>query len=161
MKNSMSATPSSVTPPGAPGAKAFWSRSSKDGIGTAYHTSCRLWFTLCQGVISEIYCPTVDTPNSRTALIEEDQLDGFHILTAFLGINQNISETGPPLWFETMVFRASADGNLGVEIKYETLRYSKIADALAGHCVICEKVKYGEIGEKTSLRSAGSSPTDS
>jgi glucoamylase len=65
MKNSTFATPSSVTPPGAPGAQAFWSRSSKDGIGTGYHTSCRLWFTLCQGVISEIYCPTVDTPNTR------------------------------------------------------------------------------------------------
>src|ERR1700730_12655245 len=103
MKNSPLATPSTVAPPGAPGAQAFWSRSSKDGIGTAYHTGCRLWFTLCQGVISEIYCPTVDTPNSRTALIEEDQVDGFHILTAFLCINQNISETGPPLclrrWF--------------------------------------------------------------
>src|ERR1700731_3056919 len=65
MKNSPLATPSTVAPPGAPGAKAFWSRSSKDGIGTAYHTGCRLWFTLSQGVISEIYCPTVDTPNTR------------------------------------------------------------------------------------------------
>jgi hypothetical protein len=73
---------------------------------------------------------------------------GFRILTAFLGINQNVSEAGPPLWFETMVFRASADGYLGVEIKYETLRYSTIGDALAGHCEVCEKVKNGEIGDK-------------
>src|ERR1700688_4925440 len=65
MKNAPSATPATVAPPGAPGAQAFGSRSAKDGIGTAYHTSCRLWFTLCQGVISEIYCPTVDTPNTR------------------------------------------------------------------------------------------------
>jgi glucoamylase len=65
MKNSQLATRSNLAAPGAPGAQAFWSRSSKDGIGTAYHTGCRLWFTLSQGVVSEIYCPTVDTPNTR------------------------------------------------------------------------------------------------
>ena len=65
MMNSLSASPSTDAAPGAPGAQAFWSRSSKDGIGTAYHTGCRLWFTLSRGAISEIYCPTVDTPNTR------------------------------------------------------------------------------------------------
>jgi glucoamylase len=65
MTNSPLATDSTAAAPGAPGEQAFWSRSSKDGIGTAYHTGCRLWFTLSRGVISEIYCPTVDTPNTR------------------------------------------------------------------------------------------------
>jgi hypothetical protein len=65
MKNSQLATRSNLAAPGAPGAQAFWSRSSKDGIGTAYHTGRRLWFTLSQGVVSEIYCPTVDTPTTR------------------------------------------------------------------------------------------------
>ena len=64
-----------------------------------------------------------------------------------LGINHNIPEIEPPLWFESMVFRESADGTHGVRIKYDTLRYSTVADALAGHLSICEKVKSGEIGE--------------
>ncbi len=65
MENSLLATSSSGPAPGGPGAQALWSRSAKEGIGTAYHTACRLWFTLSQGVINEIYCPTVDTPNTR------------------------------------------------------------------------------------------------
>jgi hypothetical protein len=31
---------------GAPGAEPRWTHSTKEGIGTAYHTSCRLWFTI-------------------------------------------------------------------------------------------------------------------
>ncbi len=56
---------SALLAPGAPGADPLWSRSAKDGIGTAYHTGCRVWFTLVHGVITEVYCPTVDTPNTR------------------------------------------------------------------------------------------------
>ena len=42
-----------------------WTRSAKEGIGTAYHTSCRVWFTLSHGIINEIYYPSVDCPNTR------------------------------------------------------------------------------------------------
>jgi len=55
----------SIHPTGAPGAEPRWTHSAKDGIGTAYHTGCRLWFTLSHGIVNEIYCPTVDTPNTR------------------------------------------------------------------------------------------------
>jgi glucoamylase len=34
-------------------------------VGTAYHTSCRLWFTLSHGIVNEIYYPHVDQPNTR------------------------------------------------------------------------------------------------
>jgi glucoamylase len=50
---------------GAPGAEPRWTQSTKEGIGTAYHTSCRLWFTLSHGIIDEIYYPHVDRPNTR------------------------------------------------------------------------------------------------
>lgn len=50
---------------GAPGVDARWTQSTKEGIGTAYHTSCRLWFTLSHGIINEIYYPHVDQPNTR------------------------------------------------------------------------------------------------
>jgi glucoamylase len=35
------------------------------GIGTAYHTSCRVWFTISHGIINELYYPHVDQPNTR------------------------------------------------------------------------------------------------
>src|SRR5438552_2402144 len=50
---------------GAPGIEPRWTRSAKEGIGTAYHTSCRVWFTLSHGIVNEIYYPTVDCPNTR------------------------------------------------------------------------------------------------
>jgi glucoamylase len=50
---------------GAPGTEPRWTRSAKEGIGTAYHTGCRVWFTLSHGIINEIYYPNVDCPNTR------------------------------------------------------------------------------------------------
>ena len=38
-----------------PGIPARWTSSAKEWVGTAYHTSCRLWFTLSHGIINEIY----------------------------------------------------------------------------------------------------------
>src|SRR6202022_3916388 len=46
----------------------------------------------------------------------EDSIEGFQVFTIFLGINFNLGEPGPPLWFETAVFRRSTDGNPGVRI---------------------------------------------
>jgi glucoamylase len=50
---------------GAPGIEPRWTSSAKNGLGTAYHTSCRIWFTLSHGIINEIYYPSVDQPNTR------------------------------------------------------------------------------------------------
>jgi glucoamylase len=50
---------------GAPGIEPRWTSSAKEGLGTAYHTSCRLWFTLSHGIVNEIYYPHVDQPNTR------------------------------------------------------------------------------------------------
>src|SRR3954464_2650685 len=50
---------------GAPGFEARWTHSTKEGIGTSYHTSCRLWFTLSHGIVNEIYYPHVDQPCTR------------------------------------------------------------------------------------------------
>jgi glucoamylase len=50
---------------GAPGIEPRWTSSAKEGVGTAYHTSCRLWFTISHGIINEIYYPQVDQPNTR------------------------------------------------------------------------------------------------
>src|SRR5579864_3097622 len=50
---------------GAPGMEPRWTSSAKEGVGTAYHTSCRLWFTISHGIINEIYYPNVDQPNTR------------------------------------------------------------------------------------------------
>ncbi|HEX5432760.1 MAG TPA: glycoside hydrolase family 15 protein [Candidatus Angelobacter sp.] len=53
--------------PGHPGISPTWSSSSKDGVGCAYATSSRVWFTLAQGIVTEIYYPTIDRPQVRDA----------------------------------------------------------------------------------------------
>ena len=50
---------------GAPGVEPRWTRGDKDGIGTAYSGASRLWFTLWNGIVTEIYYPTVDRPQIR------------------------------------------------------------------------------------------------
>jgi len=42
-----------------------WTHAAKDGVGTAYAASSRVWFTLWKGIITEVYYPTVDRPQIR------------------------------------------------------------------------------------------------
>ena len=42
-----------------------WTRSDKDGVGTAYSQSSPLWFTVAKGVVTEVYFPTIDAPQIR------------------------------------------------------------------------------------------------
>jgi glucoamylase len=42
-----------------------WSRSDKDGIGTTFSRSSTLWFTIAKGVVTEVYYPTIDSPQIR------------------------------------------------------------------------------------------------
>ncbi len=50
---------------GAPGIEPRWTNGAKDGVGTAYAASCRVWFTLWNGALSEVYYPTIDLPQIR------------------------------------------------------------------------------------------------
>jgi len=50
---------------GAPGITPRWTSSAKTGIGTAYHTSSCVWFTISHGIVNELYFPHVDSPNTR------------------------------------------------------------------------------------------------
>src|SRR5215510_772020 len=51
--------------PGGPGISPRWTHSAKDVVGTAYSTSSSVWFTISDGVISEVYYPTLDRPQIR------------------------------------------------------------------------------------------------
>ncbi|HXM50913.1 MAG TPA: glucan 1,4-alpha-glucosidase, partial [Pyrinomonadaceae bacterium] len=49
--------------PGAPGHDAHWLSAAKNGFGTANSVPSRVWFTLNDGVLTEVYYPTLDVPN--------------------------------------------------------------------------------------------------
>ena len=50
---------------GAPGIDPRWTHGNKNGVGTAYAASSRIWFTLFGGIVTEVYYPTVDRPQIR------------------------------------------------------------------------------------------------
>jgi len=51
--------------PGAPGIEPRWTAGAKDAVGTAYAVSSRVWYTLANGVNTEVYYPTIDMPQVR------------------------------------------------------------------------------------------------
>jgi glucoamylase len=64
---------------GAPGIPPKWTSSQKDGIGTAYSASSRVWFTISHGILNEIYYPTIDRPQIRDMqLLITDGQNFFH-----------------------------------------------------------------------------------
>jgi len=62
---------------GAPGIEPRWTSSAKEGVGTAYLTSCRVWFTLSHDIVNEIYYPEVDPQSARDSLAVFNSLLGF------------------------------------------------------------------------------------
>ncbi|MBI3000735.1 MAG: hypothetical protein HYY46_20140, partial [Deltaproteobacteria bacterium] len=50
---------------GRPGIHPRWTHGGKEGVGTAYAGSSRIWFTVWNGIITEVYYPTVDRPQIR------------------------------------------------------------------------------------------------
>jgi glucoamylase len=52
--------------PEAPGGDAHWPSATKHGFGTANNLKSKVWFTLGDGVLTEVYYPTLDTPNVQT-----------------------------------------------------------------------------------------------
>src|SRR5499427_11073330 len=51
--------------PGGPGIEPRWTRGTKVAVGTAYSTSGRVWYTLDYGCVTEVYYPTIDSPQIR------------------------------------------------------------------------------------------------
>lgn len=51
--------------PGAPGKDAQWEGAGKEGVGTSASLKSKVWFTLRDGVMTEVYYPTVDVANVR------------------------------------------------------------------------------------------------
>jgi hypothetical protein len=49
-----------------PGALSHFDRARKDCLGTARNRTSKVWFTVANGVLSDVYYPTVDNTNVET-----------------------------------------------------------------------------------------------
>jgi glucoamylase len=55
-----------ATAPGAPGAPSYFDLARKDCVGTAAAQSSKVWYTVADGVLSDVYEPTIDNTNVST-----------------------------------------------------------------------------------------------
>ena len=64
--------------PGAPGDKARWAKADKHGFGTSAAKASRVWFTLRQAEMTEVYYPDLSHPSARAL---EFMVDGQRVTT--------------------------------------------------------------------------------
>lgn len=74
--------------PGGPGKDAQWATAAKQGVGTSATAKSKVWFTLAQGVLTEVYYPDVTVANvhllqfivvnPKTKKVETEQDDAIH-----------------------------------------------------------------------------------
>src|ERR1700722_2203045 len=52
--------------PGGPGADSYFGQARKGCLGTAENTKSKVWYTVADGVLSDVYEPTVDNTDVQT-----------------------------------------------------------------------------------------------
>ena len=52
--------------PGGPGTMSYFDLARKDCVGTARNTGSKVWYTVADGVLSDVYEPTIDNTNVAT-----------------------------------------------------------------------------------------------
>ena len=60
------AATTATTAPGAPGAPSYFDLARKDCVGTAAAQGSKVWYTVADGVLSDVYEPTIDNTNVST-----------------------------------------------------------------------------------------------
>src|SRR5690242_19008768 len=61
-----SAAAAAATAPGAPGAASYFDLARKDCLGTAAGGGSKVWYTVADGVLSDVYEPTIDNTDVST-----------------------------------------------------------------------------------------------
>jgi glucoamylase len=63
--------------PGAPGSKPYWTVAAKTGVGTAIGAESLIWFSLAEGIVTEVFYPSVDLVAIRDLGLIVTGPDGF------------------------------------------------------------------------------------
>src|ERR1700728_4214860 len=51
---------------GAPGAASYYDEARKDCVGTAANQSSKVWYTVADGTLSDVYAPTIDNTDVKS-----------------------------------------------------------------------------------------------
>ena len=119
--------------PGAPGKDAQWATAGKQGVGTSANLESKVWFTLAQGVMTEVYYPDVTVANvhllqfvvvdPKTKKVETEQTDAIHEVKVLrpdsLSFQQiNTAKTGA--WKITKTYTTDPQRNtVLIDVKFE------------------------------------------
>src|SRR2546430_12056367 len=60
------ASAAAAAAPGAPGAASYFDLARKDCLGTAANRGSKVWYTVADGVLSDVYEPTIDNTDVST-----------------------------------------------------------------------------------------------
>jgi glucoamylase len=85
---------------GEPGIEPRWTQGSKDGIGTAYSVASSAWFTLWNGVLTEVYYPTIDRPQLRDLQYLVSDGESF-----FHEEKRHLESNGDRMWPDALGYR--------------------------------------------------------
>ena len=124
---------------GGPGIPPRWTHGAKDGVGTAYASSSRLWFTLWNGVVTEVYYPTVDRPQLRDLQFLVTDGESF-----FHEEKRHLRSTTERLSHHVLGYRITNSDPEG--------RYSIVKEVLSDPHLPCLLVNTALSGEETFLK---------
>jgi len=103
--------------PGAPGLDAHWPSAAKNGFGTSNTVASKVWFTLNNGVMTEVYYPRLDVPNVQ--MLQLIIVDGTYIQTEVEDTTHRLEVLDP----RSLVFRqinTAKNGNYTITKTYVT-----------------------------------------
>jgi glucan 1,4-alpha-glucosidase len=120
--------------PGAPGNDAQWATAGKQAIGTSASLDSKVWFTLADGVLTEVYYPDVTVANvhllqfvvvnPKTKKVETERDDATHEIKVLrpdsLSFQQiNTAESGE--WKITKTYTTDIERNsILISVDFET-----------------------------------------
>ena len=123
---------------GGPGKDAQWATAGKQAVGTSASLESKVWFTLAQGVMTEVYYPDVTVANvhllqfvvvnQKTKIVETEQDDAIHQIKVLKPDSltfQQVNTAKSGKWKITKTYVTDTqNGTVLIDVKFEP----KIAD---------------------------------
>jgi glucoamylase len=120
----------SVTAPGEPGILSRFDLARKDCVGTSASTTSKVWYTIADGVLSDVYSPTVDNTNVET--MQYVVTDG-HSFTDLQARDLTYTVSADPTGMACTVLATSAEHGYQLVTTYVT---DPVRDAVVAHTTV-------------------------
>ena len=119
--------------PDAPGKDAQWATAGKQAVGTSANLESKVWFTLAQGVLTEVYYPDVTVANvhllqfvvvnPKTKKVETEQDDAVHEIKVLRPDSltfQQINRAKSGAWKITKTYTTDVErDSILIDVKFE------------------------------------------